>query len=288
MGVPVWRFPGGAGQKRVPKDKKGAVRRVFLKIAIRKGTGQAFSLGRWTPRNGPADQPFEQVYWINRWIHPCVQYFSMKRILVRMLRQFKWTPHFDLSNKGAWNQSRVLFAVAYRRKTSLSSTRRESHKRIQCAGVDSAVRNRPDVQISVLWCCYDQLVIRSSETAGAKFPIAIHLVGYCKCLLPFALAATLEGCNVDDLWTRILFHKDQPIPIAVVLDSTAWASRWEKQQISSQKIFYQIFWMKKTDIKWILTDWSDGCQWFCYNRLQQRQLESYREVKKRQKTGGTL
>ena len=30
MGVPVGRFPGGAGQKRVPKGKKGAVRRLFF------------------------------------------------------------------------------------------------------------------------------------------------------------------------------------------------------------------------------------------------------------------
>ena len=54
MGVPVGRFPGGAGQKRVPKGKKGAVRRLFLKNAIRKGAGQAFSLRRWAPRDGPA------------------------------------------------------------------------------------------------------------------------------------------------------------------------------------------------------------------------------------------
>jgi len=58
------------------------------------------------------DQPFEQVYWINGWIHSFGQYFCVKRILIRMLRQFKWSPHFDLSNKGAWNQRRVLFAIA--------------------------------------------------------------------------------------------------------------------------------------------------------------------------------
>jgi len=33
------RLPGGAGPKRVPKGKKGA--------------GQAFSLGRWAPRDRP-------------------------------------------------------------------------------------------------------------------------------------------------------------------------------------------------------------------------------------------
>ena len=53
MGGLVGRFPRGAGQKRVPKGKKGAVRRLFLKNAIRKGAGQAFSLGRWAPRDGP-------------------------------------------------------------------------------------------------------------------------------------------------------------------------------------------------------------------------------------------
>ena len=48
MGVLVGRFPWGACQKRVPKGKD------FFKNSIRKGAGQAFSLGRWEPRDGPS------------------------------------------------------------------------------------------------------------------------------------------------------------------------------------------------------------------------------------------
>ena len=43
MGGLVGRFPWGAGQKRVPKGKKSAVRRLFLKKRHKKGRRPSFS-----------------------------------------------------------------------------------------------------------------------------------------------------------------------------------------------------------------------------------------------------
>ena len=96
------------------------------------------------------------------------------------IRQFDSSPCLDVITQTTWNQCAPVFTVEDSSNRVIVVESEMHNLFTDCATVGTAFSNRPDVQVTISWRCDDQLVVCSSETAGAIVcPIVIILYGRC-------------------------------------------------------------------------------------------------------------